>query len=404
MKPRDSRNQFLESPGVKYDEIEKRFVENKEPLGKLSGEIDKRENQSNGWSDAKLLATGGQDEEYTMRFHSKNSDHAEIASERGKSLSLPPSGGTQNEMPTRHPNALSGSQKGNGAGGSQANDALKVQRQIKKADRQSGSRQNNSRHTTAGGLIRDVGAPSSMRKDSSSQAATNALKEAKDLKHLADRMKNSGSDAESTALYFQAALKFLHSASLLESYNNESTKHVEIYSSTAKLCEFCAHEYERLKEMAAASLAYKCMEVAYMRVINSCNANASRDQHELQAALQMVPPGESPASDVDNYQPTSADKAAFPKGVSSSQIAGSHVISARNRPNFVRLLNFAHDVNYAMEASRKSRATLAAASSSLEGAKSGEAISSVKKALDFSFQDVEGVLRLIRVAMEAISH
>ncbi|XP_039036789.1 cysteine-tryptophan domain-containing zinc finger protein 7-like isoform X2 [Hibiscus syriacus] len=391
-------------PGLKSDEIEKRFVENKEPLGKLSGQIGKRENQSNGQSDAKLVATGGQDEEYTKRFHSKNSNHAEIASKRRKSLSLPPSGGTQNEMPTRPPNALSGSQKGNGAGGSQAHDALKVQKQIKKADRQSGSQQNNSRHTTAGGLIRDVGAPSLMRKDSSSQAATNALKEAKDLKHLADRMKNSGSNAESTALYFQAALKFLHSASLLESCNNENTKHGEIYSSTAKLCEFCAHEYVRLKEMAAASLAYKCMEVAYMRVIYSCHANASRDRHELQAALQMVPPGESPASDVDNYQPTSADKAACPKGVNASQIAGSLVISAQNRPIFVRLLNFAQDVIHAMEASRKSRATLAAASSRLEGAKSGEAMSSVKKALDFSFQDVEGVLHSIRVAMEAISH
>ncbi|KAK8554738.1 hypothetical protein V6N13_093712 [Hibiscus sabdariffa] len=215
-----------------------------------------------------------------------------------------------------------------------------------------------------------------MRKDSSSQAANSALKEAKDLKHLADRVKNSGSNGESTSLYFQAALKFLHSASLLESCNNESTKHgemsqsVKIYSSTAKLCEFCAREYERLKDMAAASLAYKCMEVAYMRVIYSCHSNASRDRHELQAALQIVPPGESPASDVDNLnQPTSADKAAFPKGVNSSQVAGSHVISAQNRPNFERLLNFAQYVNYAMEASRKSRATLAAASSSLEGAK-----------------------------------
>lgn len=62
------------------------------------------------------------------------------------------------------------------------------------------------------------------------------------------------------------------------------------------------------------------------------------------------------------------------------------------------------DVNYAMEASRKSRATLAAANSSLGGAKSGDALSSVKKALDFSFQDVEGVLHLVRVAMKAISH
>ncbi|KAE8703538.1 cullin-1-like [Hibiscus syriacus] len=427
VKPRDGRNHFQERPGEKSNEIGNRFAENKKSLGKLSGEIGKRENQSNGQSDAKPVATGGQDvmstvkqnlfqgrgsEEYTKRFHSENSDHAEIASEGRKPLSLPPSGGTRNEMLTHHPNTVSGSQKGNGADGSQAHDAFKVQKQIKKkVDHQSGSQQNSSRDTTTSGRIRDVGAPSPMRKDSSSQAANNALKEAKDLKHLADRVKSSGSNGESTVLYFQAALKFLHSASLLESCNNESTKHgemlhsVQIYSSTAKLCEFCAHEYARLKDMAAASLAYKCMEVAYMRVIYSCHANASRDRHELQAALQMVPPGESPASDVDNLnQPTLADKAAFPKGVNSFQASESHVISARNRPKYIRLLNFAQDVNYAMEASRKSRASLAAASSSLGGAKSGEAISSVKKALDFSFQDLEGVLHLIRVAMEAISH
>ncbi|KAK8630493.1 hypothetical protein V6N13_079285 [Hibiscus sabdariffa] len=206
---------------------------------------------------------------------------------------------------------------------------------------------------SGGHRTRDVDAPSPMRKDSSSQAATNALKEAKDLKHLADRLKNSGSNEESTALYFQAALKFLHSASLLESCHNEGTKQgemiqsMQIFSSTAKLCEFCAHEYERLHDMAAASLAYKCTEVAYMRVIYTSHANASRDRRELQTTLQMVPPGESPfssASDVENLNnPTTADKVSFPKGVSSPQVAGNHVISARNRPNFVRLLNFAQD-------------------------------------------------------------
>lgn len=57
-----------------------------------------------------------------------------------------------------------------------------------------------------------------------------------------------------------------------------------------------------------------------------------------------------------------------------------------------------------MEASRKSRIAFAAANLSLGGAESGEVISFVKKALDFNFQDVEGLLRLVRLAMEAISH
>ncbi|KAK6260195.1 hypothetical protein SCA6_014669 [Theobroma cacao] len=434
VKPRDQRNKFQERFGVKSDQSENRFVDNKESVGKLSGESSKRESQSNvgvqGRSDAKPDATGVQDvmstvkqnivqdsdgEKYTKRFHPDKSDHAEIASGRGKSVSLPPSGGTQNEMLSRCPRPVSGYQKGNGVDGSQGDDALKIQKQIKKADLQNGTQHSSSRHTTSGGRrIRDVDAPSPLRKDSSSQAATNALKEATDLKHLADRVKNSGSNVESTALYFQAALKFLHGASLLESCNSDSAKHgemiqsMQMYSSTAKLCEFCAHEYERLKDMAAASLAYKCMEVAYMRVIYSSHASASRDRHELQTALQVVPPGESPsssASDVDNLNhSTTADKVAFPKGVTSPQVAGNHVISARNRPYFVRLLNFAQDVNYAMEASRKSRIAFAAANLSLGGAESGEVVSFVKKALDFNFQDVEGLLRLVRLAMEAISH
>ncbi|MBA0762867.1 hypothetical protein Gotri_012419 [Gossypium trilobum] len=47
-----------------------------------------------------------------------------------------------------------------------------------------------------------------------------------------------------------------------------------------------------------------------------------------------------------------------------------------------------------MEASRKSRTTFLAASSNSKGAECGKSISSVKKALDFNFLDVEGVLHL----------
>lgn len=43
--------------------------------------------------------------------------------------------------------------------------------------------------------------------------------------------------------------------------------------------------------MASAALAYKCVEVAYLRVINSSHSSASKDRNELQSALQIVPPG-----------------------------------------------------------------------------------------------------------------
>lgn len=64
----------------------------------------------------------------------------------------------------------------------------------------------------------------------------------------------------------------------------------------------------------------------------------------------------------------------------------------------------AEDVNFAMEASRKSRIAFAAANVSLSETKYGESISSIKRALDFNFQDVDGLLRLVRLAMEEISH
>lgn len=53
----------------------------------------------------------------------------------------------------------------------------------------------------------------------------------------------------------------------------------------------CAHEYERLQEMAAAALAYKCMEVAYLKVVCCKNTNTNRLCHDLQASLQIVPQG-----------------------------------------------------------------------------------------------------------------
>lgn len=43
--------------------------------------------------------------------------------------------------------------------------------------------------------------------------------------------------------------------------------------------------------MAAAALAYKCMEVAYMRVVYCKSPSTNRDRHDLQASLQMVPQG-----------------------------------------------------------------------------------------------------------------
>ncbi|XP_039136235.1 cysteine-tryptophan domain-containing zinc finger protein 7-like isoform X3 [Dioscorea cayenensis subsp. rotundata] len=283
-------------------------------------------------------------------------------------------------------------------------DALKVVKP-RKPDEQIGAQHGSLRQATPNRL--EPRSPS--RRDGHSYASV--LKEARDLKHTANRLKSEGLELESTGLYFQAALKFLYYAFLLEpnaenARHGDGTQSMQMYSDTARLCEFCAHEYERCKQMAAASLAYKCVEVAYMKVSYLKHASVSKDRHELQAALQMVVPGESPsssASDVDNLNNQGTlDKGTAGKGVSSPQVAGNHVVAARNRPSFVRLLNYANETVSAFDASKKMHIVFAAACSGADRNGSG-CLVSVRNVLDFNFHNVERLLQLIRLAMESIS-
>ncbi|KAG1338629.1 hypothetical protein COCNU_04G009350 [Cocos nucifera] len=250
-------------------------------------------------------------------------------------------------------------------------DASKAGKESRQPDIQNGVHHNSLRQGIPNGP--DTASP--IRKDSHS-AAYIVMKEARDLKHTANRLKSEGLELESTGLYFQAALKFLHYASLLEPFNFDSAKQgdasraMQMYFETAKLCEFCAHEYERCKEMAAAALAYKCVEVAYLKSAYFKFPSASRDQHELQTALQILQPGESPsssASDVDNLNNQGTlGKATSVRGVSSPQVAGTHLVAARNHPHVMRLLSYTNDLNGAFEATRKSQIAIAAACVSLE--------------------------------------
>ncbi|KAL6185953.1 hypothetical protein ACLB2K_042075 [Fragaria x ananassa] len=255
---------------------------------------------------------------------------------------------------------------------------------------------------------RDVNASSPVI-SASGQIATKILNEARSLRDKAEQSKNGGFHDVSSVAYFQAAQKFLQGASLLESCGNEKGKHedmtpLQVYSSTAKLCEFCAHEYEKLKEVASAALAYKCMEVAYMRVVYCKHSSISRDRHELQATLNMPHQGESPsssASDIDNLtNQVTAEKAILSKCI-GSHVAGNHHV-ARNRPKILRLLDFTQDVNWAMEASRKSQSAFAAACLTLEDAHKNDCISSIRRVIEFSFQDVEEFVCLVELAMKAI--
>ncbi|KAK7329412.1 hypothetical protein VNO77_23579 [Canavalia gladiata] len=242
------------------------------------------------------------------------------------------------------------------------------------------------------------------------QTATGTLDEATKLKDRADHYKNSGFDFESNETYFQAGLKFLLGASHLETCQNESSKHgemnqMQIYATAAKLFKSCAREYESRQEMAAASLAYKCMEVAYMRLVYCKNSSLSKDRLELQSTLQMVSQGESPsssASDVDNLNNQAAtDRATLARGT-NTHVAVNQVISARTRPNLARLLDFTQDMHFAMEASRKCQSTFTVANVNMEEARNKDCITSIKSVVDLSFQDVDELVSLVWVATKAI--
>ncbi|KVI12516.1 Zinc finger, CW-type [Cynara cardunculus var. scolymus] len=409
-KSKGGRNKSQEKLSINSDKFEKGSVSKKESSGKHLSESAKRDAQlKHGHHDDVISIPDIKQNPPTERDGKRFSKRD--VSGRGKPLSLPPSGKAQNET-ARPPQPILVSQKENAGnidaveGSDSASKGLK-QKKGRDPISQNGSQSMNVRHPTPNRHKgRDHDAPSPLRRESSNQAAT-AVKEAKALKHMADRLKNSGSNHESNSLYFQAALKFLYGSSLLESCNSESGKHGDIipsmgmYSSTAKLCEYVAHEYEKSKEMAAAALAYKLAEVAYLKVVYSSHTGASKDRQELQTSLQIGPTGESPsssASDIDNLNnPAAVDKATLPKGVNDPQNGGNHIIAARNKPNFLRILNFAQDVNFAMEASRRSQSAFAASNSPPEHKEV------IKPALDFNFQDVEGLLQLVRVAMEVIS-
>ncbi|XP_009391580.3 cysteine-tryptophan domain-containing zinc finger protein 7-like [Musa acuminata AAA Group] len=279
-------------------------------------------------------------------------------------------------------------------------DTSKVVKQHRLQDCHNGLHNNNLRHATP--FVSDSSSP--LRKENCAAV----LKEARDLKHSANRLKSEGLELESTGLYFEAALKFLHVAALMEPVNFDSAKQAEaaqMYFETAKLCEFVAHEYEKVKIMAAVSLAYKCVEVAYLKTTYCKSPNATKDRHELQSAFQILPPGESPSSsssDVDNLNNQAIlGKNASAKGVSSPQVAGNHVIAARHHHQVVRLLHYTNYLNCAFEATRKSEAAFAAASVSPGKDRTG-CLSSVRKVLDFNFHNVEELLRFVRLSLESI--
>ncbi|XP_058075138.1 cysteine-tryptophan domain-containing zinc finger protein 7-like [Magnolia sinica] len=232
------------------------------------------------------------------------------------------------------------------------------------------------------------------------QLAEDTLKEAIDLKHSTDRLKNGESEVEVSGLYLRATLKFLLAASMFEvcdvvsSTLGEKTQSTDIYIDTSKMLKQCAISFEHNGEIAAAALAYKCVEVAYMRVIFSISSHICRDGHELQASLHGHPFGQksSPLSALDV---TNVCEDGAPPG---SKAKGVNLLASRATHSSPHPLNYAKYVSSAMDAAQRSLSALNAAQwkYGLQG------IAAVKTALDFHFHDMDGFVRQVRLALEEI--
>ncbi|XP_038988706.1 cysteine-tryptophan domain-containing zinc finger protein 7-like isoform X2 [Phoenix dactylifera] len=239
------------------------------------------------------LASSYNDEESSNHIISNLIDQGELLAKTGKAHSILSSGDKQ-ETHSRSPqnsSPVKGSRSELPFKDAGNTGASKAGKQSRQPDIQNGVHHNSLRQAAPN----DPDTSSPIRKDSHCTANI-VMKEARDLKHTANRLKSEGLELESTGLYFQAALKFLHYASLMEPLSFDSAKQgdtshsMQMYFETAKLCKFCAHEYERCKEMAAAALAYKCVEVAYLKSAYYKYPSASKDQQELQTALQILQP------------------------------------------------------------------------------------------------------------------
>lgn len=248
------------------------------------------------------------------------------------------------------------------------------------------------------------------------------MKAAKDLKHSADRMKNTD-ETGSTNLYLMSALKFLQSAALLEPLQSESStsKSMELYKDTAGLCEFCACQYKRRGDLRATALAYTCAAVARTRLMMSKKTSFANDCKEVQSAVESksaphVPSnGESPssssASDVDNLNKhhglipgskASLSKAAIVSPQVFSGASGTSLnIPARLRPVTTRFLKDAQEMSLLLETWQKA----AEATTKAEASEETQGMAAVKQVGELGgLGDIDGVVRLVKVALDAIGH
>lgn len=196
-KMKAGKNKPAEKSENSTDRMEKSYVSKKDSAGKVNREISKEESHHNvGGARPDVISCQDPIQNVQQKLDNEKSSSKLVSEKTGvedsgrvKSHSLQPSVRGQSEA-TARTHATGESRKDKDQHAFEQDDALKVSKQSKKAEKQSGNQPVNLRKLTPTVQKgRDLDAASPARKESSSQAVTTAVKEAKDLKHMADRLK-----------------------------------------------------------------------------------------------------------------------------------------------------------------------------------------------------------------------
>ncbi|URD98242.1 CW-type Zinc Finger [Musa troglodytarum] len=203
--------------------------------------------------------------------------------------------------------------------------------------------------------------------DSSSDGST---KEACNLLKAAARLKDCD-PAEITEIHMEAALKFFSAACTLQNCSSQVLQInniVGMYTDAARIFAHCAATSERCANIKVAALAYKCVEVTHFRML----------------MLRPYPPPLAGDGCEPQNKKRRLDVVAEKTLKSASQLR--------------KLVDAEEHVEAAMDATSKCHRALESAAK--DNSSSAEELRSMTDAIEFSFYDVQGFVRLIRLALK----
>ncbi|CAL9152272.1 unnamed protein product [Musa hybrid cultivar] len=201
--------------------------------------------------------------------------------------------------------------------------------------------------------------------DSSTKEACNLLKAAARLKDC--------DPAEITEIHMEAALKFFSAACTLQSCSSrvlEIKNAVGMFTDAARIFAHCAATSERCANIKVAALAYKCVEVTHFRILMLLRSN-------------LPPPAAGDGCEPQNKKRRLDD------------VADKTLKSASK---LRKLVDAAEHAEAAMDATSKCHRALESAAK--DNSSSAEGFRSMTEAIEFSYYDVQGFIRLLRLALK----